>query len=109
MNRIARHSYQTLLSIAPGMSEPCSSRDEQRARLCLTVGKTGGSTRYPETRSHVTFSPDEQSVPGPFPAEATPAPVEPNRPRFCTHCGETLQPSDKFCSSCGNRVMQQDQ
>jgi hypothetical protein len=71
--------------------------------------KRGGSSRYPETRSHVTFSPDEQSLPRPLPAEAVPAEPEPNSSRFCTHCGEALQASDKFCCSCGNRVMQQDQ
>jgi hypothetical protein len=71
--------------------------------------KRSGSGRYPETRSHVTFSPDQPSGPRPAPSEAIPAPVEPNSPSFCTHCGEALQPSDKFCCSCGNRVMQQNQ
>lgn len=63
-------------------------------------------TSSSEPRSRVTFSQDQRSAPSPIPAEA--APVEPNRPSFCTHCGESLQPSDKFCCSCGNRVVPQD-
>jgi hypothetical protein len=71
--------------------------------------KRGGSTRFSGTHLQTDFSRDQASDSTPLPSEAIPAPGEPNRPRFCTHCGDSLQASDKFCCSCGNRVMQQDQ
>jgi hypothetical protein len=46
-------------------------------------------------------------LPPPSHVERVPAAVQapsPDRPRFCMDCGGGLEPSDQFCSSCGERV-----
>lgn len=36
--------------------------------------------------------------------EPAPQPQTAARPKFCTACGAPLDPNNKFCTKCGNRV-----
>ncbi len=44
---------------------------------------------------------------GKMPIDTATAPVAASGTRFCPHCGEPVQPTDRFCGSCGANLMKE--
>jgi hypothetical protein len=93
-------SWETL----PG---PTTNRIEQTAEKVIIAEPSSPEQDTIETIEVLEMQPAETTVQkGDFPTKPEkpgPAP-ELYRPKFCSQCGEALQPTYKFCKSCGTRV-----
>jgi hypothetical protein len=87
---------------------PTTNRIEQTAEEVIIAEPSSPEQDTIETIEVLEMQPADTTVQkGDFPTKPeNPGPVlESYRPKFCGQCGEALQPTYKFCKSCGTRVM----
>jgi hypothetical protein len=74
-------------------------RLRQRTAAARRRGRNPRPPAKPHPQSSPAPAPKPPAAPAPTPARKPPAAPAPKR--FCTQCGQPLQPGDRFCRACG--------
>lgn len=90
----ASSSYET--SYGHGVNSGTSTSTELPAAFAAVMGTSASKTKPSPASSPVTSQVKEAEDPDLEP--------QPAKPKFCTNCGNRLDPSMKFCGFCGSRV-----
>lgn len=87
-------SYET--SYGHGVNSGTSTSTELPAAFAAVMGTSASKTKPSPASSPVTSQVTE--------AEEPDQETQPAKPKFCTNCGNRLDPSMRFCGFCGSRV-----
>lgn len=94
----ASSSYETSYGhgVNSGTSASTSTSTELPAAFAAVMGSSASKIKSSPASSPVTSQAKEAEDPDLEP--------QPAKPKFCTNCGNRLDPSMKFCGFCGSRV-----